>query len=230
MGECWLSTAGRTTPPTAVLDLHLPHSRVGVSALCPCSQEPSPDNEGALHSSFCQLIEEQSSLVAGAIEMELQERSRGTTRNCSNVGWGETVLYTLALIPHSLSPPQSPRLSCSPWIPWPLLDWSPSRVSSTPATPPPCESWPTCPAAPSVSATPFPCHPCALPARAVPCCEPFQEFSLRPPIPVLCSCRRAQPWGHYLSILQPHGAAAASERPSIPAAAQPHSTAQPAAV
>ncbi|XP_010719641.1 transmembrane channel-like protein 6 isoform X1 [Meleagris gallopavo] len=39
-------------------------------------QEPSPDNEGALHSSFCELIEEQSSLVAGAIEMELQERSR----------------------------------------------------------------------------------------------------------------------------------------------------------
>ncbi|XP_015735304.1 transmembrane channel-like protein 6 isoform X2 [Coturnix japonica] len=39
-------------------------------------QEPSPDNEGALHSSFCQLIEEQSSLVAGAIEMELQERGR----------------------------------------------------------------------------------------------------------------------------------------------------------
>ncbi|XP_065591362.1 transmembrane channel-like protein 6 isoform X2 [Cyrtonyx montezumae] len=40
-------------------------------------QEPSPDNEGALHSSFRQLIEEQSSLVAGAIEMELQERGRG---------------------------------------------------------------------------------------------------------------------------------------------------------
>ncbi|XP_040542550.1 transmembrane channel-like protein 6 isoform X1 [Gallus gallus] len=39
-------------------------------------REPSPDNEGALHSSFCQLIEEQSSLVAGAIEMELQERGR----------------------------------------------------------------------------------------------------------------------------------------------------------
>uniref|UniRef100_A0A8C3PVH1 Transmembrane channel-like protein n=1 Tax=Chrysolophus pictus TaxID=9089 RepID=A0A8C3PVH1_CHRPC len=76
MGECGLSTAGRTTRPRAVPELHVPHSRVGVSALCPCSQEPSPDNEGALHSSFCQLIEEQSSLVAGAIEMELQERNR----------------------------------------------------------------------------------------------------------------------------------------------------------
>ncbi|XP_021270367.1 transmembrane channel-like protein 6 [Numida meleagris] len=40
-------------------------------------QEPSPDNEGALHSSFLQLIEEQSSLVAGEVEMELQERDRG---------------------------------------------------------------------------------------------------------------------------------------------------------
>ncbi|KAM6317329.1 transmembrane channel-like protein 6 [Podargus strigoides] len=39
-------------------------------------QEPSPDNEGALHSSFCQLIQEQSSLVEAGLELEMQARDR----------------------------------------------------------------------------------------------------------------------------------------------------------
>ncbi|XP_014805944.1 PREDICTED: transmembrane channel-like protein 6 [Calidris pugnax] len=38
--------------------------------------EPSPDNEGALHTSFHQLIQEQSSLMEAALELEMQERSR----------------------------------------------------------------------------------------------------------------------------------------------------------
>lgn len=83
--------------------------------MCPCSREPSPDNEGALHSSFCQLIEEQSSLVAGAIEMELQERGRGTARNCSSVGWGQSC--TPWLSPHIL--PLLPRAFGSPAPPAP---------------------------------------------------------------------------------------------------------------
>ncbi|KAM6050546.1 transmembrane channel-like protein 6 isoform 1-T3 [Chlamydotis macqueenii] len=37
-------------------------------------QEPSPDNEGALHASFHQLIQEQSSLVAASLELEMQAR------------------------------------------------------------------------------------------------------------------------------------------------------------
>ncbi|XP_066056714.1 transmembrane channel-like protein 6 isoform X2 [Chamaea fasciata] len=39
-------------------------------------QEPSPDNERALHTSFHQLILEQSSLIEAGLELELQERSR----------------------------------------------------------------------------------------------------------------------------------------------------------
>ncbi|KAM6297411.1 transmembrane channel-like protein 6 [Aegotheles albertisi] len=39
-------------------------------------QEPSPDNEGALHSSFHQLIAEQSSLVEAGLELELQAKGR----------------------------------------------------------------------------------------------------------------------------------------------------------
>ncbi|CAM9713327.1 unnamed protein product [Bubo scandiacus] len=39
-------------------------------------QEPSPDNEGALHTSFHQLIQEQSSLVAAGLELEMQARGR----------------------------------------------------------------------------------------------------------------------------------------------------------
>ncbi|XP_069728924.1 transmembrane channel-like protein 6 [Phaenicophaeus curvirostris] len=38
--------------------------------------EPSPDNEGALHTSFHQLIEEQSSLVEAGLELEMQARGR----------------------------------------------------------------------------------------------------------------------------------------------------------
>ncbi|XP_053816367.1 transmembrane channel-like protein 6 isoform X2 [Vidua chalybeata] len=40
-------------------------------------QEPSPDNERALHTSFHQLILEQSSLIEAGLELELQERGRG---------------------------------------------------------------------------------------------------------------------------------------------------------
>ncbi|XP_042658593.1 transmembrane channel-like protein 6 isoform X2 [Tyto alba] len=39
-------------------------------------QEPSPDNEGALHTSFHQLIQEQSSLVEAGLELEMQARDR----------------------------------------------------------------------------------------------------------------------------------------------------------
>ncbi|XP_068065941.1 transmembrane channel-like protein 6 [Anomalospiza imberbis] len=39
-------------------------------------QEPSPDNERALHTSFHQLIMEQSSLIEAGLELELQERGR----------------------------------------------------------------------------------------------------------------------------------------------------------
>uniref|UniRef100_A0A8D0KTA4 Uncharacterized protein n=1 Tax=Strix occidentalis caurina TaxID=311401 RepID=A0A8D0KTA4_STROC len=49
----------------------------GRAGPCPCSQEPSPDNEGALHTSFHQLIQEQSSLVAAGLELEMQARGRG---------------------------------------------------------------------------------------------------------------------------------------------------------
>ncbi|XP_063265465.1 transmembrane channel-like protein 6 [Prinia subflava] len=39
-------------------------------------QEPSPDNERALHTSFHQLILEQSSLIEAGLELELQDRGR----------------------------------------------------------------------------------------------------------------------------------------------------------
>ncbi|XP_039571892.1 transmembrane channel-like protein 6 [Passer montanus] len=39
-------------------------------------QEPSPDNERALHTSFHQLILEQSSLIEAGLELEVQERAR----------------------------------------------------------------------------------------------------------------------------------------------------------
>ncbi|KAM6403691.1 transmembrane channel-like protein 6 [Rhynochetos jubatus] len=39
-------------------------------------QEPSPDHEGALHSSFHQLIQEQSSLLEARLELEMQARGR----------------------------------------------------------------------------------------------------------------------------------------------------------
>ncbi|XP_051490968.1 transmembrane channel-like protein 6 isoform X2 [Apus apus] len=43
-------------------------------------QEPSPDMEGALHTSFHQLIQEQSSLMEASLELEMQERGRGRSR------------------------------------------------------------------------------------------------------------------------------------------------------
>ncbi|GAB0197564.1 transmembrane channel-like protein 6 [Grus japonensis] len=39
-------------------------------------QEPSPDNEGALHTSFHQLIQEQSSLIEAGLELEMQAKGR----------------------------------------------------------------------------------------------------------------------------------------------------------
>uniref|UniRef100_A0A8B9GFI5 Transmembrane channel-like protein n=1 Tax=Amazona collaria TaxID=241587 RepID=A0A8B9GFI5_9PSIT len=40
-------------------------------------EEPSPNNEGALHTSFHQLIQEQSSLMEAGLELEMQDRGRG---------------------------------------------------------------------------------------------------------------------------------------------------------
>lgn len=68
--------------PAVLWDLHprgslqAPAVRATLS-LCSCSQELSPDNERALHTSFHQLILEQSSLIEADLELELQERSRG---------------------------------------------------------------------------------------------------------------------------------------------------------
>ncbi|KAM4674716.1 transmembrane channel-like protein 6 isoform 4-T5 [Amazona ochrocephala] len=39
-------------------------------------EEPSPNNEGALHTSFHQLIQEQSSLMEAGLELEMQDRGR----------------------------------------------------------------------------------------------------------------------------------------------------------
>ncbi|KAF4797435.1 Transmembrane channel-like protein 6 [Turdus rufiventris] len=57
-------------------------------------QELSPDNERALHTSFHQLIMEQSSLIEADLELELQERSREPpacldTRDACAVAWPE---------------------------------------------------------------------------------------------------------------------------------------------
>ncbi|XP_074703354.1 transmembrane channel-like protein 6 isoform X2 [Strix aluco] len=57
-------------------------------------QEPSPDNEGALHTSFHQLIQEQSSLVAAGLELEMQARgreppARGAPPDACAVAWPE---------------------------------------------------------------------------------------------------------------------------------------------
>ncbi|KAM4674714.1 transmembrane channel-like protein 6 isoform 2-T3 [Amazona ochrocephala] len=46
------------------------------AGLCPHSEEPSPNNEGALHTSFHQLIQEQSSLMEAGLELEMQDRGR----------------------------------------------------------------------------------------------------------------------------------------------------------
>ncbi|XP_033374563.1 transmembrane channel-like protein 6 isoform X3 [Parus major] len=57
-------------------------------------QETSPDNESALHTSFHQLILEQSSLIEAGLELELQERGRESpaylaTPDASAVTWPE---------------------------------------------------------------------------------------------------------------------------------------------
>ncbi|RMB95196.1 hypothetical protein DUI87_28183 [Hirundo rustica rustica] len=57
-------------------------------------QEPSPDNERALHTSFHQLILEQSSLIEAGLELELQERSRESparlaTPDACAMAWSE---------------------------------------------------------------------------------------------------------------------------------------------
>ncbi|XP_016158202.1 PREDICTED: transmembrane channel-like protein 6 isoform X2 [Ficedula albicollis] len=57
-------------------------------------QELSPDNERALHTSFHQLILEQSSLIEAGLELELQERSRESpaclaARDACAVAWPE---------------------------------------------------------------------------------------------------------------------------------------------
>ncbi|XP_050837305.1 transmembrane channel-like protein 6 isoform X1 [Serinus canaria] len=62
-------------PPS--ITLHVPEGSESDGhhvSLCSFSQEPSPDNERALHTSFHQLILEQSSLIEADLEMELQER------------------------------------------------------------------------------------------------------------------------------------------------------------
>ncbi|XP_064890270.1 transmembrane channel-like protein 6 isoform X3 [Columba livia] len=51
-------------------------------------QEPSPDNEGALHSSFHQLIQEQSSLVEAGVELEMQARGREHPAHLPHPGAG----------------------------------------------------------------------------------------------------------------------------------------------
>lgn len=53
---------------------------------CPRSREPSPDNEGALHASFHQLIQEQSSLVEAGLELEMQARGRGKAPRPGGMG------------------------------------------------------------------------------------------------------------------------------------------------
>ncbi|XP_023794662.1 transmembrane channel-like protein 6 isoform X2 [Cyanistes caeruleus] len=64
-------------PPS--ITLHVPEGTEGDG------QEPSPDNERALHTSFHQLILEQSSLIEAGLELELQERGR----DASAVTWPE---------------------------------------------------------------------------------------------------------------------------------------------
>ncbi|XP_071620558.1 transmembrane channel-like protein 6 isoform X1 [Heliangelus exortis] len=77
-------------------------------------QEPSPDSEGALHTSFHQLIQEQSSLMEASLEMEMQERGRETPAHMpppdfcvigspgqgeQHLGYSSTSLQILATMP-----------------------------------------------------------------------------------------------------------------------------------
>uniref|UniRef100_A0A8C6JJM6 Transmembrane channel-like protein n=1 Tax=Melopsittacus undulatus TaxID=13146 RepID=A0A8C6JJM6_MELUD len=69
------------------------------AGLCPHSEELSPDNEGALHTSFHQLIQEQSSLMEAGLELEMQDRGRGNaTLSCPLA-----VLWPPTLCPLSLA-------------------------------------------------------------------------------------------------------------------------------
>ncbi|XP_071429488.1 transmembrane channel-like protein 6 [Pithys albifrons albifrons] len=79
-------------------------------------QEPSPDNERALHTSFHQLILEQSSLIEAGLEVEMEERDRessallGPPDACATAwpepwqgkqcpGYGSASLHILASMP-----------------------------------------------------------------------------------------------------------------------------------
>ncbi|NXN48484.1 TMC6 protein, partial [Rynchops niger] len=62
-------------------------------------QEPSPDNEGALHTSFHQLIQEQSSLVEAGLELEMQARGREPGQGEQHPGYSSTTLRILASMP-----------------------------------------------------------------------------------------------------------------------------------
>ncbi|XP_030317956.1 transmembrane channel-like protein 6 isoform X3 [Calypte anna] len=77
-------------------------------------QEPSPDSEGALHTSFQQLIQEQSSLMEASLKLEMQERGRETPAHlpppdfCAigspgqgeqHLGYSSTSLQILATMP-----------------------------------------------------------------------------------------------------------------------------------
>ncbi|NWS29481.1 TMC6 protein, partial [Polioptila caerulea] len=62
-------------------------------------QEPSPDNERALHTSFHQLILEQSSLIEAGLELELQERSREPRQGEEHPSYSSASLQILACMP-----------------------------------------------------------------------------------------------------------------------------------
>ncbi|NXQ01365.1 TMC6 protein, partial [Vidua macroura] len=62
-------------------------------------QEPSPDNERALHTSFHQLILEQSSLIEAGLELELQERGREPGQGEEHPSYSSASLQILASMP-----------------------------------------------------------------------------------------------------------------------------------
>lgn len=84
------------------------------------------------------------------------------------------------------------------------------RLPSCPPQSHPCPSYTGLGALPPAAG--MPCSPCGRPPQCP------------------AATRRAQPRGHHLPVLQPHGTAAAPAQPPVPAAAQPHGAAQPAAV
>ncbi|NXM47882.1 TMC6 protein, partial [Gymnorhina tibicen] len=62
-------------------------------------QEPSPDSERALHTSFHQLILEQSSLIEAGLELELQERDREPGQGEEHPSYSCASLQILASMP-----------------------------------------------------------------------------------------------------------------------------------